>query len=119
METVELTRDCVAVQIPDGTNVTLNKGTPVDITQTLGGTYTVRAGVGLFRVGGNDADALGKEVANRPDAEGGAVSVERVHEMLKNCFDPVLNLNIVRYCEFPRKFQLGYKNFSCGGLLIF
>ena len=40
---VELTRDIEAVQIPHGTTTTLPKGTPVDITQTLGGTYTVRA----------------------------------------------------------------------------
>jgi probable FeS assembly SUF system protein SufT len=95
METIELTRDCVAVQIPDGTNVTLNKGTPVDITQTLGGTYTVRAGAGLFRIGGNDADALGKEVTNESGAEVGPVTIENVHEMLKNCFDPEIPVNIV------------------------
>ena len=59
METIELNRDCDAIQIPEGTTVTLGKGTPVDITQTLGGTYTVRAGHGLFRIGANDADALG------------------------------------------------------------
>ena len=95
METIELTRDCVAVQIPDGTNVTLNKGTPVDITQTLGGTYTVRAGAGLFRIGGNDADALGKDVADESGAEAGPVTIESVHEMLKNCFDPEIPVNIV------------------------
>ena len=38
METVELTRDCEAVQIPGGDTITLGKGTGVDITQTLGGT---------------------------------------------------------------------------------
>src|SRR5262245_43097044 len=36
--TVELTRDCEAVQIPVGTPITLPKGTTVDVTQTLGGT---------------------------------------------------------------------------------
>ena len=95
METIELTRDCVAVQIPDGTNVTLNKGMPVDITQTLGGTYTVRAGAGLFRIGGYDADALGKEVTNESGAEAAPVTIENVHEMLKNCFDPEIPVNIV------------------------
>jgi signal transduction histidine kinase len=37
----------------------LPKGTPVDVTQTLGGTYTVHARGGLFRIAGKDADALG------------------------------------------------------------
>ena len=56
---VELTRDCETVQIPSGTLVTLPAGTPVDITQTLGGTYTVHAQGGLYRVASKDADALG------------------------------------------------------------
>ena len=60
METVELTRDCEAVQIPGGDTVTLGSGTPVDITHALGGTYTIRAGSGLFRVNPGDADALGQ-----------------------------------------------------------
>ena len=56
---VELTRDCDAVQIPAGSPVTLRAGTPVDITQTLGGTYTVRTMGGLYRISSKDADALG------------------------------------------------------------
>jgi len=41
MERVELVRDCEAVQIPFGHSVTLEKGTDVVITQSLGGSYTV------------------------------------------------------------------------------
>ena len=59
METVELTRDCEVTVIPGGDHVTLSAGTPVDITHSLGGTYTVRAGAGLYRVNPSDADALG------------------------------------------------------------
>ena len=47
---VELARDCQAVQIPGGASVTLPAGTSVDITQTLGGSYTIHAPGGLFRV---------------------------------------------------------------------
>ena len=36
---VQLKRDCPAVQIPAGLTVTLPAGTSVDITQTLGGSY--------------------------------------------------------------------------------
>ena len=39
--TVTLSRDCEAIQIPAGNVTTLPAGTEVDITQTLGGTYTV------------------------------------------------------------------------------
>ena len=42
METVELTRDCEVTVIPGGDRMTLSAGTPVDITHSLGGTYTVR-----------------------------------------------------------------------------
>ena len=36
-----LTRDIDAIQIPSGLTKKLQKGTPVIITQALGGTYTV------------------------------------------------------------------------------
>ena len=94
METVELTRDCEAVQIPGGDTITLGKGTGVDITQTLAGTYTVRAGMGLFRIGAQDADALGLEVATTAGTDG-PVTVESVHAMLKQCYDPEIPVNIV------------------------
>ena len=94
METVELTRDCEAVQIPGGDTITLSKGTGVDITQTLGGTYTVRAGMGLFRIGAQDADALGRDVATTAGTDG-PVTVESVHAMLKQCYDPEIPVNIV------------------------
>ena len=94
METVELMRDCEAVQIPGGDTITLGKGTGVDITQTLGGTYTVRAGMGLFRIGAQDADALGREVVATAGSDG-PDTVESVHTMLKQCYDPEIPVNIV------------------------
>ncbi len=95
---VELTRDCEAVQIPVGNVVTLPAGTSVDITQTLGGTYTVHAMGGLFRIATKDIDALGlkpEEVlaaANRP---AGPVDEKAVWEVLKTCYDPEIPVNIV------------------------
>ena len=94
METVELTRDCEAVQIPEGSPVTLAKGTPVDITQSLGGNFTVRVGPRLLSIGSQDADALGYEVPEILSGDG-PVSVEAVHAVLKNCFDPEIPVNIV------------------------
>ena len=99
---IELKRDCEAVQIPAGNPVTLPAGTPVDVTQTLGGTYTVRAAGGLFRIAGKDADALGQETGAsvRGSAEAGtAVSPEDLERMvwdtLKTCYDPEIPVNIV------------------------
>ena len=95
METVELTRDCEVTVIPGGDHVTLSAGTPVDITHSLGGTYTVRAGAGLYRVNPSDADALGKEIEETVAVAGGEVTAERVHEALKNVYDPEIPVNIV------------------------
>lgn len=98
---VELTRDCEAIQIPMGTTVTLHKGTHVDITQTLGGTYTVHSAGGLYRIATKDADALGvsskslqEMVAERPQAAG-PVDEKQVWDTLKTCFDPEIPVNIV------------------------
>jgi probable FeS assembly SUF system protein SufT len=97
--TVELTRDCEAVQIPVGNVVMLPAGTSVDITQTLGGTYTVHAMGGLFRIGAKDADALGRTAgedgAAAPVAAAGPVNEASVWEVLKTCYDPEIPVNIV------------------------
>ncbi len=98
---VELKRDCAAVQIPSGNAVTLPAGTSVDITQTLGGTYTVHAQGGLFRIATKDQDALGLEpmpgevsVANGA-ARAGPVEEQTLWEILKTCYDPEIPVNIV------------------------
>ncbi|MSU42200.1 MAG: DUF59 domain-containing protein [Pedosphaera sp.] len=96
IETRTLQRDCEAIQVPGGNRVTLGKGTDVDITQTLGGTYTVRAGSGLYRIGAHDADALGLAAAAAPlNAAGGPVTSEMVNEILKTCYDPEIPVNIL------------------------
>jgi len=98
--TVELKRDCPAVQIPSGASQTLPAGTPVDITQTLGGSYTIHSGGALYRVSASDADALGIDssaaapaaAAVQPD---GPVDEKLVWETLKTCYDPEIPVNIV------------------------
>ena len=100
---VDLKRDCPAVQIPIGTAVTLPAGTAVDISQTLGGNYTVQTGAGLFRIAARDADALGiettsslmEEVFNKPSGPAGPVEEKQVWDTLKSCFDPEIPVNIV------------------------
>jgi probable FeS assembly SUF system protein SufT len=94
---VELKRDCEAVQIPAGHVVMLPAGTAVDITQTLGNTYTVHASGGLYRIATKDADALGLEVSakNATTSPGDAVSDAQVWETLRTCYDPEIPVNIV------------------------
>lgn len=103
VSSVELTRDCEAVQIPVGNTVILPAGTSVDITQTLGGTYTVHAMGGLFRISSKDIDALGQAAAAAAGGSGdaarpkaaGPVDEQQIWEVLKTCYDPEIPVNIV------------------------
>src|SRR5262245_29036287 len=54
-EPVTLTRDVDAAVIPIGTKVTLQKGEPAYIAQSLGGSYTVVVNGNMFRIEGKDA----------------------------------------------------------------
>jgi probable FeS assembly SUF system protein SufT len=97
---IELTRDTPAVQIPAGSLVTLPAGTEVDVTQTLGGVFTVRALGGLFRIASQHADALGLErtaepIAEKPSGSKGGVDEAAVWDVLKTCYDPEIPVNIV------------------------
>ena len=94
---LELSRDCDAVQIPHGSPISLPKGTPVDITQTLGGTFTVHAHGGLYRIAGKDADALGLEipVEEKKAVIAADVDEKQIWEMLRSCYDPEIPVNIV------------------------
>src|SRR5947209_6253507 len=96
----ELTRDCDAVQIPQGSTVSLPKGTPVHVTQTLGGTFTVHAHGGLFRIAGKDADALGIKLPEQGEAAPATpqtleVTELQIWETLRTCYDPEIPVNIV------------------------
>ena len=97
---IDLIRDVDAVQIPHGSPVVLPKGTHVDITQTLGGTFTVHAQGGLYRISGKDGDALGlqplaeekKQMAPGTPTE---LDEKQVWEILRSCYDPEIPVNIV------------------------
>lgn len=97
----ELKRDCDAVQIPVGNTVVLPAGTAFDLAQQLGGSCTIRAMGGLFRVSPENLDALGLDPApasgseSLPDASDAGFSEERVWQALRSCFDPEIPVNIV------------------------
>jgi len=96
---IELTRDCEAILIPQGSITILPKGTRVVVTQSLGGSYTVATEGYLVRVTGQNADALGfeKEAAPVPSepVSPGEVDEKAVWEQLKTCYDPEIPVNIV------------------------
>ena len=105
MENTEkvLTRDCEAIRIPSGETFTLTAGARVQITQALGGSYTVAVleGMGgLVRITDENADALGieaalKEAPTAPAGPAPKVEEKAVWDQLKTCYDPEIPVNIV------------------------
>ena len=97
-EPITLERDCAAVMVPSGQEVTLPAGQVGYITQALGGSFTVYVEGNLFRIRNEDADALGKEPAELPTlpADASDEDVERLAwDQLRTCFDPEIPINIV------------------------
>ncbi len=100
-EEIALTREVTAIQIPSGDSITLPAGTPVVITQTLGGTYTVATSAGLARISSEDTDALGvdKEALAEKKAEDtamkGASLEEQIWHQMKQVYDPEIPVDIV------------------------
>ena len=96
-EVITVTRDCEAVMIPYGAKVTLKKGDQVKITQALGSSYTVLFNGNLFRIDGQDSDAIGKEIltVQSDDNETGEFDMDRVWDVMRTCYDPEIPVNIV------------------------
>jgi probable FeS assembly SUF system protein SufT len=96
---VTLTRDVEAAVIPVGNRVTLQKGQQAQITQSLGGSYTVIVNGNMFRIEGQDADALGLTPTAKPVSTGAPVSQEQLEKeiwnQLRSCYDPEIPVNIV------------------------
>jgi len=99
------TRECDAVQIPDGNTVRIPAGTPAVVTQALGDTYTVQLPTlgGLYRIAGADADVIGETPATAAPAEAtaavaspsGPVEEQLIWDQLRNVYDPEIPVNIV------------------------
>ncbi len=97
-EPIVVQRDVRAVIIPAGIEVKLRTGSVGYITQALGGSFTVYVEGNLFRIAGEDADAIGKEPMKKPELPPGASDEdvrELVWDQMKTCFDPEIPVNIV------------------------
>jgi len=94
-----LSREIGATQIPSGERHLLHAGTKVQIHQTLGGSYTVQADFGLFRIDGKDGDALGEKAADHSveasTLADGAPDPEAIWDQLRKVYDPEIPVNIV------------------------
>ena len=97
-EPVQFERDCAAVLVPQGDSVTLPAGSYGYITQALGGSYTVFVEGNLFRIAGQDGDAIGKEPEaslSLPENASDEEVEQLVWRQLRTCFDPEIPFNIV------------------------
>jgi probable FeS assembly SUF system protein SufT len=97
-EPVVIQRDVPAVVIPAGVNVTLRTGQAGYITQALGGSFTIYLEGNLFRIAGEDADAIGKEVSRAPELPPNATEEDLrrvVWDQMRTCYDPEIPINIV------------------------
>lgn len=100
-EPVATTRAVRVECIPDGRPADLPAGTPAQITQALGGSFTLWVEGQLMRLRGADADAIGKPVpaaavATVASADLGVDELrERVWQTLKTCYDPEIPVDIV------------------------
>ena len=97
-EPVTLKRDCDVIVVPDGIPVTLASGSLVYITQAMGGSFTIYFEGNLYRVGGLDADALGREQLKPPELPEDASDEEfeiLAWDQLKTIYDPEIPINIV------------------------
>jgi probable FeS assembly SUF system protein SufT len=97
-ETVALTRDVIAALVPSGQKVELPEGASATITQALGGSFTVVVQGHMFRIEGQDADALGKDPPQTPQVpeDASREDLEKaVWSQLRTCYDPEIPIDVV------------------------
>lgn len=91
-----LTEASRATAIPAGDEILIPAGTEVLVTQSLGGSVTVRTDSGLFRIEASDAKKIANYTPTAVATTGsGPFSENAVWDALKTCFDPEIPVNIV------------------------
>lgn len=107
-EAVTFSRDCEAVLIPAGDTVEIPVGTQGNITQALGGSFTVYIAGNLIRVAGENADAIGQpepEPLTLPEGAENEDVEKLAWDQMQTVFDPeipinVVDLGLVYRCDF-------------------
>ena len=94
-ESIRLLRDVDAFVVPSGDEVKLLAGNLVQITQALGGNYTVLINGNMVLITSENADALGLEIQEETLGNSGGNLEQQVWDQLKTCYDPEIPVNIV------------------------
>ena len=84
--------------IPAGEVVEIPTGTIGYLTQSLGGSFTVFIEGNLFRVAGEDADAIGKNPIQPPSLPENAEDQDvedLIDAQVRTCYDPEIPINVV------------------------
>src|SRR2546421_10443986 len=92
-----VSREVRAVIVPAGVEVQLKPGQAGYITQALGGSFTVYLEGNLFRIAGEDADAIGQEAVKPPELPPNARGEDvrkLAREQMRACYDPEIPVNI-------------------------
>ena len=93
---IKISKDCDAVLIPSGDPIKLKKGTPIKITQSLGGYFTLYVNGNLVKLDGKDAQAIGQKVDTASEVIHTEDFDEKlIWEQLKTCYDPEIPVNVV------------------------
>ncbi|MEA3136720.1 MAG: hypothetical protein QOJ26_328 [Thermoplasmata archaeon] len=126
------TRDLTVITIPDGKDAPLPAGTTVQVTQTLGTSYTVKTERGeKVRVRGEDGDAIGQPKLGGgkvvPTARTVPAITTAANQALRKVFDPeipvdIINLGLVHELlvepkpdgTFNAKVRMGLTSPGCG-----
>lgn len=97
-EIVNLKREVIGILVPEGQKVRLPSGTQCGITQALGGSFTIYIEGRLFRINGEDADALDKPQPPKislPENASEDDITDIVWQQLHTCYDPEIPIDIV------------------------
>ncbi|MGM0526156.1 MAG: putative Fe-S cluster assembly protein SufT [Pseudomonadota bacterium] len=94
---VNTIREVKARMVPSGEPKVIPKGEFVNITQDLGGNYTVTWQGNMLRIDGTDGDAIGRK-PEKLDFEApadGKISEQQVWDALETIYDPEIPINLV------------------------
>jgi len=107
---IKISKNCDAVLIPSGDAIKIKKGTPVKITQSLGGYFTLYVNGNLVKLDGKDAKAIGQKIATKPESVYSKEFDENlIWDQLKTCYDPEIPVNVV---DLGLIYDLEYENIS-------